>query len=288
MLLTATSLRVARGNPPISLESSVRAVEVLNSIGVVVSSAEWIVARGITAPGSLHDWDVTRSRVPFFGGRLGAALRPLFGGPGFVLINSIRGAAAVVAIAPTSRRVRLLASSIACGTGYLMTLRGFYGNDGAEQMSLLTGVTVVLTRATTDQRIQQDALRFLAAQSALSYGAAGLAKAVSPVWRSGDAVKQILRTRVYGNRHVYKALTRHPHIAAALSRITIVFELTFPWALVLPATPRRLLLLTGFGFHAANAGIMGLNRFFWSFVATYPAVEYCAADILSRRAERPH
>jgi hypothetical protein len=34
------------------------------------------------------------------------------------------------------------------------------------------------------------------------------------------------------------------------------------------------ILALGFVFHAASAATMGLNTFFWAFVATYPAVAY--------------
>jgi hypothetical protein len=56
----------------------------------------------------------------------------------------------------------------------------------------------------------------------------------------------------------------------------VAAEVAFPLALPLGYPYGLVLLGWGVVFHAANALVMGINSFFWSFVATYPAILYCA------------
>jgi len=51
---------------------------------------------------------------------------------------------------------------------------------------------------------------FLAAQVALAYFTAGVAKAVSATWRSGRPMTAILYTEGYGTRAFGDLLSRHP------------------------------------------------------------------------------
>ena len=56
----------------------------------------------------------------------------------------------------------------------------------------------------------------------------------------------------------------------------ILWESCFPLLLVAPRPLAILFLLMGIAFHGGAALFMGLNTFFWTFVATYPAVIHCA------------
>jgi hypothetical protein len=59
----------------------------------------------------------------------------------------------------------------------------------------------------------------------------------------------------------------------------ILWETTFPIAILAPNRVRWVLLGLGACFHIGVAVGMGLNTFLWAFVATYPAVEYCAITL---------
>ncbi|MFN8609515.1 MAG: hypothetical protein U0931_18395 [Vulcanimicrobiota bacterium] len=91
---------------------------------------------------------------------------------------------------------------------------------------------------------------YLAVQLTLCYVVAGLVKIRLPEWRSGQA------------------LTRMTGLPAFLSLPMLLWECTFPLAW----TSRPLLwtyLAIGTGFHLTNARILGLNRFFWIWLAVY-------------------
>lgn len=267
-----------------ALRRTLRATEVLSGVAATIAAAEWIVVSDMARPGGVHDWRITRTRMPVFRGRAGSVLTPVFDERGVRVMSVLRTGAGLVSIVSPVAGSRKWANLASTALGYLMSLRTFYGNDGAEQMSMLSGFTTTIASWSRSTQIQRDALRFLAAQAALSYSAAGFAKVVSPVWRNGDAVRDIMRTRVYGSQPFYRLLYRYPILARTSAWATIAFEVGFPTVFLLPQRARRSVLLIGIVFHAANASAMGLNRFFWSFVSTYPAIDYVAGEALERRS----
>jgi hypothetical protein len=122
-------------------------------------------------------------------------------------------------------------------------------------------------------------LWFLAAEVALAYFTAGTAKIISRTWRSGDALPGIFATTVYGDEWVGRLLAGKQRLGLVLGWSVITLECTFPLALlgIMPLT--YVLLSLGAGFHVGAAVFMRLNTFLWAFLATYPAVLYCALTI---------
>lgn len=94
---------------------------------------------------------------------------------------------------------------------------------------------------------------YLAVQLTLSYFVAGLVKVKQRDWRNGSA------------------LTRLTGLPAKLAWPVLLWECTFPLAwfnyhLCLGY------LAVGLVFHLANTKILGLNRFFWIWLAAYPSL----------------
>jgi len=83
-----------------------------------------------------------------------------------------------------------------------------------------------------------------------------------------------MKTRIYGHDGLGRWLDLRPGLSKALCWGTIAFECSFILAFI--AEPKLLtaLLLGGALFHASAALFMGLNGFFFAFVATYPAIVY--------------
>jgi hypothetical protein len=128
----------------------------------------------------------------------------------------------------------------------------------------------------SDDFLQKASLVFISAQTCLAYGVAGVAKLLSPVWRSGAALALILDTSTYGSAGAVAALRRHDGVGRLLTRSVIAAEVLFGLGLVfvLPASLAWTLLAWGVAFHLANAFLMGLNTFLWAFVSAYPAIIY--------------
>jgi hypothetical protein len=182
-------------------------------------------------------------------------------------------AAMVVIVEGTGTSAGIVAALICLvANGYLRSRRQI-GGSGAEQLTFIVLVTfglVLLAGGTDGARRLGDA--FIAAEVALAYFAAGVAKAASPIWRKGAAMTGILSTEGYGIPGVAKLLAAHPEIDKLLCWSVIGWEIAFPLVLVTPKPLMIALLSAGVVFHVSCAVPMGLNRFVWAFCGCYPAV----------------
>jgi hypothetical protein len=189
--------------------------------------------------------------------RTGAALALLLWEPAGLLRVGLVAGIAVLTIAPSTRSP--------------------FGLDGADQMSVITFVGLTLAHLGSSPVVQKAFLWFIALQACLSYATAGWAKVAAPRWRSGEYLTSVFATLTYGHAGIARFLAPRRQLTAFVARSMILMECVLPLALVLPAPGTLALLAVGVLFHLSAALIMGLNTFFWSFVAAYPAIFYCAS-----------
>jgi len=157
------------------------------------------------------------------------------------------------------------------------------GGDGGEQMSMLIVLSsaVAFTIAPGEAGIKAAAI-FIAAQACLAYLSAGIAKIISPIWRSGDALKNILNTSTYGSAWFVRHICGRPAVSRLLNWSVIAAEVVFPFVVILPKDACIAVFAAGLGFHLVNAAVMGLNNFVWAFAATYPCIYWVATEALPR------
>jgi hypothetical protein len=122
--------------------------------------------------------------------------------------------------------------------------------------------------------VQTAAIGFIAAQACLAYFIAGIAKVVSPAWRSGSAVAAIMESETWGRSAVGAWLGANPRSSRLMAWIVIAAECSFPVVFVSPPWLAAVILGWGLLFHLFCALTMGLNTFLWAFGATYPAIWY--------------
>jgi len=107
--------------------------------------------------------------------------------------------------------------------------------------------------------LEKACLYYIAIQLILSYFVAGIAKILNPSWRNGEALKTFLTRSGF-------------HLAAGicvlLSWVILLFEILYPLSIV---TPWPFVVLGGL-FHLVNSYVFGLNRFFFAWLAGYPAL----------------
>lgn len=256
---------------------AMRRVEQLTALGAAVSSLEYLASMRNFDRGQLLDWQTARTRYRWMSGKPGKVLDVLFDKRGMQTIFTLRVIAAGALMAPgTSRGVRTSAATFLAATNFAVAARSPYGSDGSETILNISLSSIALSRMLGDDpRAREACLWFIALQSSFSYGIAGAAKAISPVWRDGTAIRDIFRTRIFGQKHVFAFVKDKPHLARALGIVTIVGETAFPLVVVAPPKMAKAILAVGGSFHIGNAFVMGLNRFVWAFLGTYPAVEYC-------------
>jgi hypothetical protein len=83
-----------------------------------------------------------------------------------------------------------------------------------------------------------------------------------------------MATVIYGNAKLHSILQDRPRLAQLSCWAVIVFECGFPLAVLLGSPYLEAFFSAGLAFHALTALVMGLNSFFFAFVATYPCVVY--------------
>jgi hypothetical protein len=256
--------------------------EFLAAVSVLISSLEVFAYRECLTESGLQSWTVHQvRRRSFVVGRSSRFFDFLFRYPNVLGLLAIRSICAVLllVLAPNNVIRPWLDVMIACGF-WLLYLRCPYGWDGADQMAVIVLVPLAAARWIGGHG-PEIALAFIAAQLCVSYWSAGIWKAVSPVWRQEPTLTGILRTRGYGNQTLANFLESRPHASKALGWLVVATEMTVPMALVLPSPYRLVLLFWGLLFHLGTAVLMGLNTFFWSFAAAYPAMIYWASRLTS-------
>jgi hypothetical protein len=243
------------------------------AIGAFVASAELLRLKSAFAAGGLLNWGILRTDGSWRPQWL-CMLDVVFDTPGlYCLLLTRAGASIMLLVVPYQSATGLLALLLVVSTSIFAHARSTYGLDGSDQMMLIVFTSVTLgATLSPDETGQRLSLAFIAAQSCLSYFTAGLAKLVSPIWRTGTAIIGIFSTSTYGSRAVSPLLRRHPRFAKALCWSVIIMETAFPLVLVLPYPFEWIILGWGIAFHVVTAVIMGLNTFVWAFLATYPAI----------------
>jgi len=255
-----------------------RIISVLYGLSIAITCGEKLLyARDYTANGWLP-WKIFRfDRIHMtVVRRYPRLMDALFGRSGMsvALAMGIGGSALMWASQPTTW-------SFTCGvalTGlvcFFTNVRCLYGGDGSQQMNLIIGVALLLGfNPWVRPAVGTVCLLFIAAQSGLAYFTSGVSKLVSPIWMRGDPLVGILATRAYGSGFGLRTVLRLGRFRRVLAIVMVLLETLFPLCVILPRQGLYAMLLWGVAFHVTNAFIMGLNTFFWSFIATYPALCY--------------
>ena len=147
-------------------------------------------------------------------------------------------------------------------------------------MTLLILLAVSLALLFPSKPVLQKACLFLiAVQVTLSYFVAGVVKAKERDWRSGRALALLLTQTPYAVPARVQKWVENPRVAFAGAWLILLFELSFPLALL---DIRLCWIYLGLGlvFHLMNVWVLGLNRFFWAWLAGYPAVVYLSLSLI--------
>jgi hypothetical protein len=180
------------------------------------------------------------------------------------------GAALAVLVLGTTPLLTLLIATHLLGA---VRFRGSY-NGGSDSMTALVLVCLVpAALGAGDALLGKVALGYLAVQAVLSYFVAGVIKLKEPSWRTGSALSALVALPKYqAPRAALRLLSRAP-LACASAWLVMLFEVSFPLALL---STRCCLTYLGLAliFHVANAAILGLNRFVFAWAAAYPSLLY--------------
>lgn len=155
----------------------------------------------------------------------------------------------------------------------LVALQRFQGpyNGGSDRMGLLALWCLTLSQLLPSEKGREIAFGYLGAQLVLSYFIAGWVKLLNPDWRKGRALRQVFAFSAYPVSEGLRGWAQRPRVLRLMSWSVILFELAFPLSLI--SQPSLIVgLAVAAIFHLANACLFGLNRFFWTWLAAYPAL----------------
>ena len=222
-------------------------------------------------------WPIQREEVPSRPVWVRRVLDHIVQGPGYVVLLCVRLGIALALLAgwvSPLLAVLLFATSVIL----LFRWRGAF-NGGSDFMTLVcvTGLLIAqLVAHFTDNPALgwRAGLWYVTVYVVSSYFVSGWVKLLRPEWRNGHAMTVFLDGGVYGPLAA-QSIYRRPRVAALVSWTFTVWEGCFPLALV-DVRIAWFMCLTAPVFHYLVYWYFGLNRFFWAWLATYPAVLYCA------------
>lgn len=250
------------------------AAERMSAVTQVLSSVEYLASRRDQRPGGLGDWTYGRSAMAARFPKLMPFLDRVSDEKIDNVVHVLRIGAGLSLFLPAHLTAhRAPANTFLAASALVLHPKNHYGSDGSDQLAFLVQTSAALGRVGRDDPRQTEAaVWFLAMQAALSYSVSGLVKIVSRTWRTGEALPGILRTRTYGDEGLYRFLTAHPRLSRLAAHAVLVLETAFPLVFVLPTRAAHGVVAAMAAFHLANARYMGLARFVWAFMATYPAI----------------
>ncbi len=249
---------------------------------MAISAAEMLVRFRVYAKEGILSWDLGR-RAPQIHNR------PVFLRLGdffyhdqrFKVLFAIRlvlGLGLVVCGVFAYLSPPLLAAALL--SSLLVVYRAGPGQDGAFQLQMLILFVLFTCSISPWNSLPfRIGLYFLSAQLVLSYLLAGIAKLRGRTWRDGTGLVGIFGTVYHGVGWVHRILAGRRSLAKVLSWFVIGFEVLFPLVLIGNAWLVAGFLVVTTLFHLLTSFLMGLNGFFLSFAAAYPALVYCLGQL---------
>lgn len=235
----------------------------LTSLILLLQSLEYLLLRPFWVRGGSWQWDIVKHSYSRLQQLL---LNPFLKDSSFFSVQ-ILSALSSVLLLYTNNYFFL---PILCSTTLLTWCR-FRGafNGGSDYVTGM--LLLVLTMAFFFPHYQKYFLSYLAVQIIASYFVAGISKLRSPTWRSGEALSWVLSTSNYPIPKQLRFYDFSKSQLQCLSFALIGFELMSPIVFFSP-TAAKVYLLLALVFHFITFMVLGLNRFVFAWLATYPIV----------------
>ena len=259
------------------LTLAIRIFEILLGFSLALQSLEYL---RIAKLDRVNDWAILRTEIPSRPRWVRPLLDRLLTPRAYRVLIALRLALALGLMSGglgLGGAVMLFAMALVL----LLRWRGAF-NGGSDFMTLvgLTGLLIAhgLGALTSPELGWRAGLWYVTLQSITSYFVSGWVKLLHPSWRTGRALPLFLDTGIHGPLPVDSAF-RRPGLARVVSWSFTVWEGLMPLALL---DPRLALLLCAVAgcFHLLVYRFFGLNRFFWAWIVSFPAIVWCAGNRL--------
>ena len=261
----------------LSLYAAVRTFECLCAISLLIQTLEFLRLRTATGTNSVWSWPVQRGDVAHAPAWLRKLFDVLYRDRIHHLHLLLRAGAAASLFAGSSlaSAVLLFISTVVI----LIRWRGAF-NGGSDFMTIvaLTGLLVAQLAAPVVGPVLawKAGLWYITIHAMTSYFISGAIKMFSADWRNGRALSFFLDGGLYGPLGE-RSLFRKPAVAKSCAWAFILWECCFPLTM---AGPEWAMAGCGIAavFHFLVFRFFGLNRFFWAWIVSFPAIVYCSAQ----------
>lgn len=252
-------------------ESCLRGVAIIVSLGILLLTIQHIALWKMFRPMGAYSWALPDER-PLGGLRRWVSL--CLDHPGFTLIMILRASAAFfVILGAYYGTIGAISMTVLFVTSLVASYRTPLFDENAAVMNLtILAALIVHVWMPNNSFVAHIALWFVALQACIAYLGAGFAKMFSQPWRHGVHLYHVFASSMQRLPTVAIVLRDYSIVAFVLSWFTILIQIAFPLALILPTQAAFVIVAATASFHLGVAILMGLPSFFWAFLATYPAV----------------
>ncbi|ARV16643.1 hypothetical protein [Polaribacter sp. SA4-12] len=246
----------------------------LSAISLSISSLEWLWLSKKFKNNNFYGWNVREVGSPFYGNTfVSNILGKLFKYPNVLLFFILQLSASISILVSIFYQFDIFLECLLIAISLIvLSLRNSDGTMGSDQITKIVFVVGVIAYGFNTQNIYQISLYFITSLLFVAYLTSGWIRILQPTWRNGKDLMVVLRQHTYGNKTAWKLGKKHPKLIGFVSLLILIFECFIPITLILPIEWVFFYLFLGVLFHFMNAVILGLNTFFWSFIALYPAL----------------
>jgi hypothetical protein len=260
--------------------TAIRATEVLFALSLLIQTLEYLRMGKYTSDGGFWSWKLQRADIP--NAPIRAVLDVLFK-PNVHQFHLVLRLLAAVVLAVQGASLPLIVFLFVGNLLILVRWRGAF-NGGSDFFTL-----VVLTGLLISQAVGafghaelgwQAGFWYIAIQAVTSYFMSGAVKLLRPEWRNGAALTIFLNGAIYGPLSATHPL-RNQWLAMLSSWGFIVWEILFPLSLLDPQLAAVFCAVAAL-FHFLVFWFFGLNRFFWAWLCSFPAIIWCSVQFSAR------
>lgn len=197
--------------------------------------------------------------------------------PWMLLIGLRIGLSVVLLILPFNSPLFVLLYTCLFVIGSLVNLRNLaYMAETENRFSLVIIGTLLLRSLVPTDVVTLASLWFVALQVCIAYLTAGIAKLMNADWRKGNGFKYMATSsELVAAPKINIYFEEHKTLARTINWLIIVFECTFSVGLFVPVT-FWFFLAGGIVLQIAIAFGLRMGKFFWIWIAAYPALIFIA------------
>jgi hypothetical protein len=259
---------------------AIRATELVFAWSLMIQTLEYLRMGQHTADDAFWSWQLQRADIP--NAPVRALLDVLFK-PRMHQLHLVLRLLAAVTLAVQGASLPLIGFLFVGNLLILIRWRGAF-NGGSDFLTLvvLTGLLIsqVVGVWGDVQLGWQAGFWYIAIQAITSYFMSGAVKLLRREWRNGSAMTIFLNGAIYGPLSVTHPL-RNKWLALIGSWGFIVWEILFPLSLLDPRLAAVFCAVAAL-FHFLVFWFFGLNRFFWAWMCSFPAIIWCSAQFSAR------